>query len=51
MKNTKPIRQAQGKGTLKVCSRGHKFDKSSDCPVCPICWPGSYKKQTENGHD
>ena len=22
---------------LKVCERGHKFYKSSDCPTCPIC--------------
>ena len=22
---------------LKICSEGHKFYKSSDCPVCPIC--------------
>lgn len=22
---------------LKVCQRGHKFYKSSDCPSCPIC--------------
>ncbi len=22
---------------LKVCERGHKFYKSSDCPSCPIC--------------
>lgn len=29
---------------LKVCSRGHEFYKSSDCPVCPICWPGRAKK-------
>jgi hypothetical protein len=21
----------------KVCERGHKFYKSSDCPSCPIC--------------
>lgn len=21
----------------KVCSKGHKYYKSSDCPVCPIC--------------
>jgi hypothetical protein len=21
----------------KICSRGHSFIKSSDCPVCPIC--------------
>lgn len=25
------------KGSLKVCSLGHQFFKSSDCPVCPIC--------------
>lgn len=22
---------------LKICERGHKFYKSSDCPVCPTC--------------
>ena len=22
---------------LKLCERGHKFYKSSDCPSCPIC--------------
>ncbi len=40
------------KGTLgndmkkewKICSRGHRFQKSSLCPVCPICWPGQRKK-------
>ncbi len=30
---------------LKVCSRGHEFYKSSDCPVCQICWGGYYKDQ------
>ena len=24
------------KGTRKVCSRGHTFYKSSDCPTCPV---------------
>lgn len=33
----------QAKGGPKVCSRGHKFYHSSDCPVCPICWSGYYK--------
>jgi hypothetical protein len=28
----------------KVCARGHKFYKSSDCPVCPKCWPGYYRE-------
>src|SRR5438309_1005170 len=32
------------KKTLKTCSRGHEFYKSSDCPVCPKCWPGFYEK-------
>lgn len=25
------------KGQLKICEKGHKFYKSSDCPVCPTC--------------
>lgn len=29
--------------TLRTCSRGHEFYKSSDCPVCPMCWAGYYK--------
>ena len=24
-------------GKLRICSKGHKFYKSSDCPICPIC--------------
>jgi hypothetical protein len=29
----------QMKRTLKatICPNGHKFRKSSDCPVCPVC--------------
>lgn len=27
----------QQQGTLKTCSKGHSFYKSSDCPVCPVC--------------
>lgn len=22
---------------MRICSEGHKYYKSSDCPVCPIC--------------
>lgn len=22
---------------LKICEKGHKFYKSSDCPTCPAC--------------
>ncbi len=25
------------KKNLKICENGHKYYKSSDCPVCPIC--------------
>lgn len=25
------------KGTLKICDKGHKFYKSTDCPSCPTC--------------
>lgn len=32
---------------LKICSRGHKFYKSSDCPVCSICWSGYYKDKAQ----
>jgi DNA-directed RNA polymerase alpha subunit len=35
--------------TLKVCSRGHEFNKSSDCPVCPVCWKNYYNDQVEKG--
>lgn len=28
----------------KTCSRGHVFEKTSDCPTCPICWSGAYRK-------
>ncbi len=29
--------KATAKRTLKTCSKGHQFYKSSDCPTCPIC--------------
>ncbi|WP_411790355.1 RNA polymerase alpha subunit C-terminal domain-containing protein [Halobacillus rhizosphaerae] len=22
---------------VRVCEKGHKYSKSSDCPTCPIC--------------
>lgn len=25
------------KGILKICAKGHRFYKSSDCPTCPVC--------------
>lgn len=35
-------------GKLKVCSKGHEFYKSSDCPVCPKCWSGYYKDKNQS---
>lgn len=35
------------KRTLKTCSRGHQFYKSSDCPVCPTCWSGYYREKNK----
>lgn len=32
------------KGTLRTCSKGHKYYKSSDCPTCPICEQGNAPK-------
>ena len=32
----------------KTCERGHRFHKTSDCPVCPSCWAGYYKDKTVN---
>lgn len=23
--------------TLRICDKGHKYYKSSDCPTCPVC--------------
>jgi DNA-directed RNA polymerase alpha subunit len=25
------------KKTLRLCPEGHKYYKSTDCPICPIC--------------
>ncbi len=33
------------KGRMTACSRGHRFLKSKERPVCPVCWPGRYRKQ------
>lgn len=32
------------KPTLRQCEQGHRYSKSSDCPVCPVC--ESQKKST-----
>ena len=28
---------AREEKSLRICEQGHKYYKSSDCPVCPIC--------------
>ncbi|MFB5660353.1 RNA polymerase alpha subunit C-terminal domain-containing protein [Alteribacillus sp. HJP-4] len=28
---------APSKKTLRICDKGHKYYKSSDCPTCPKC--------------
>lgn len=32
----------------KTCSQGHTFQKSSDCPVCPMCWSGDNRKEFQS---
>ena len=32
----------------KTCNRGHRFQKSSNCPVCPICWSSYYKQKSQS---
>ncbi|MEP6574215.1 MAG: RNA polymerase alpha subunit C-terminal domain-containing protein [Gemmatimonadota bacterium] len=28
---------ATSKGTERICAKGHRYLKSSDCPTCPRC--------------
>jgi hypothetical protein len=32
----------------KTCGRGHRYQKSSDCPICPICWSGYYRTKSQS---
>lgn len=34
------------KKTLRICSNGHRYYKSSDCPTCPVC---EEQKKPDNG--
>lgn len=34
-------------GSKRICTRGHTFYKSSDCPVCPACWSGYYRQKQQ----
>jgi predicted RecB family nuclease len=31
---------------LRICSKGHKYYKSSSCPTCPVC---EAEKKPQNG--
>ncbi len=44
----KQVNRLPMKKKLKICSRGHKFYKSSDCPSCPECWSGYYRKKSQS---
>lgn len=41
------ITMSTKKQIKKICSRGHTFYKSSDCPVCPTCWSGYYREKNK----
>jgi hypothetical protein len=28
---------AASRKSIRVCPVGHRYEKSSDCPVCPVC--------------
>jgi len=34
----------ESKKTLRICPKGHKYHKSSDCPTCPVCEAGRRPK-------
>ncbi|MBL7944009.1 MAG: hypothetical protein JNM00_14665 [Flavobacteriales bacterium] len=34
------------KGSFRTCKNGHRFQKSSDCPVCPLC---EHERKSEAG--
>jgi len=31
------MNMTQVKETLRICINGHRYNKSSSCPVCPVC--------------
>ncbi len=35
-----------GNRTLRICRNGHRYYKSSKCPVCPVC---EAERRQENG--
>ena len=37
---------ATSEKNLRICNKGHKYYKSSDCPTCPTC---ENERKPENG--
>lgn len=33
---SRPDESIQGRAT-RTCPKGHRYDKSTDCPTCPVC--------------
>lgn len=31
--------------SIKICTNGHRFEKTSDCPVCPECSSAEMKNK------
>ena len=31
--------------TLRICEKGHRYYKSSDCPTCPVCEQERHPKE------
>jgi uncharacterized protein YdhG (YjbR/CyaY superfamily) len=39
------VKETKKKMSLRVCPKGHRYNKTSDCPTCPIC--EAQRKPTE----
>lgn len=39
------MKMAESNKTIRTCKQGHQYEKSSDCPTCPICERGRKPKQ------
>lgn len=37
--------KSKKKKTLRTCKNGHRYEKSSDCPVCPACEKESAQRE------
>ena len=37
MKKKTGVMNMAAEKTLRICGKGHRYYKSSDCPTCPVC--------------